>query len=153
VPPATGQSELTNQTVVKATVLLAVYGTALAFGTLVYESYRYNNVNRITVSKLVDLDEAFKIGPSSLRVKNPEFLKICFTGDYVYALKDARQWFAADDTEFMLALEAAGGPADVYTAKDKHRSFCSRIRLRSSCNLTGERSSCREPGMCEHRCR
>jgi hypothetical protein len=39
-------------------MLVAIYGTALAFGMLVYESYRYNNVARITVSRLEDLDEA-----------------------------------------------------------------------------------------------
>jgi hypothetical protein len=108
---------LTNQTVVKAILVLAVYGTALACGMLLYERDRYSNVNKITVSKLADMEEAFEVGPSSLRVRNPEFLKVCFTGDYVHALKDAKQWFAADDTEFMPALEAAGGPADVYNGE------------------------------------
>jgi hypothetical protein len=108
---------LTNQTVVKAMVLLAVYGTALAIGMLVYESCRYNNVSKITVSKLADLDEVFEVGPSSLRVRNPEFLKVCFTGDYVHALKDAKQWFAADEAEFAPALEAAGGSADTYNGE------------------------------------
>ena len=96
---------------------MVVYGTAIAFGILAYNSYRYNNVTRITVSKFADLDKAFEVGPSSLRVRNPEFLKVCFTGDYVHALKDAKQWFAADVSEFMPALSAAGGPADVYNGK------------------------------------
>jgi hypothetical protein len=47
-------------------------------------------------------------------VRDPEFLKVCFAADYVYALKDAQAWFAPDETEFMPALEAAGGLADSF---------------------------------------
>ena len=80
----------------------------------VYMSHRYSNVSKIIVSKLTDFDETFEVNASSLRVRNPEFLKVCFAGDYVYALKDARQWFAADEIEFAPVLAAAGGPADIY---------------------------------------
>jgi hypothetical protein len=113
---------LTIRTAGKAIILSAIYGTVLVFAWAVYSSYGDSNVSRITVSKLSDLDEAFEVGTSSLRVRNPEFLKVCFAGDYVYALKDARQWFAAKDTEFMPALRAAGGPADTFN-DDEHSSI------------------------------
>jgi hypothetical protein len=113
---------LTIKTAVKAIVLLAVYGTALACALLVHRSYLYGNVNRIAVSKLSDLEEVFEVGASSLRVRNSEFRKVCFTGDYVFALKDAQQWFRADQAEFKRALRAAGGPADAFNG-DEHSSI------------------------------
>jgi hypothetical protein len=113
---------LTIKTAVKAIVLLAVYGTALALGLLVYRSYLYGNVSTIAVSDLSDLDEAFVIGSASLRVRNREFTKVCFAGDFAYALKDARQWFDPKDAQFTAALRAAGGPADAYN-DDNHSSI------------------------------
>ena len=62
---------LTNQKVLKEIMLMVVYGTAIAFGILAYDSYRYNNVTRINVSMLAGLDEAFEVGPSGLRARNP----------------------------------------------------------------------------------
>lgn len=106
----------------RAIALLVVCWTALAIVLLLHSSYRDSNVSRITVSKLDDLDQAFEVGASSLRIRNPEFLKVCFAGDYVYALKDAQQWFTAEDTEFMQAFRAAGGPADVFN-DDEHSSI------------------------------
>jgi hypothetical protein len=108
---------LTIRTIVKMMVLFSVYGTVLVFALLVHVSHRYSNVSKITVLRLADLDEAFEVGTSRLRVRNPEFLKVCFAGDYVYALKDAKQWFAGNEAEFMPALEAAGGPADTYNGE------------------------------------
>lgn len=115
-------SELTIRTAVKAIVLLAVYGTALALALLVYRSYLYGNVRTIAVSDLSDLDEAFEVGNASLRVRNREFTKVCFAGDFAYALKDARRWFDPKDTQFAVALRAAGGPADAYN-DDEHSSI------------------------------
>ena len=103
-------------------VLLAVYGTALALALLAYRSYLYGNVSTIVVSDLSDLDEAFVVGSTSLRVRNREFTKVCFAGDYTYALKDARQWFDPNDTQFTAALRAAGGSADAYN-DDNHSSI------------------------------
>lgn len=110
------------KTAVKAIVLLAVYGTALALALLVYRSYLYGNVRTIAVSDLSDLDEAFEVGNASLRVRNREFTRVCFAGDYTYALKDARQWFDPRDIQFSAALRAAGGPADTYN-DDNHSSI------------------------------
>jgi hypothetical protein len=45
----------------KAIALLVIYGTALQLASAVYSSYRYNNVIKITVSKLSDLDEVFEV--------------------------------------------------------------------------------------------
>jgi hypothetical protein len=111
---ACGREELTLRTAGTAMGLLAALGAALVFALLAYVSYRDSNVSRIAVSKLSDLEEVFEIGASSLRVRSPEFREVCFTGDYVYALKDARQWFRTDQTEFKRALGAAGGPADAF---------------------------------------
>jgi hypothetical protein len=105
---------LNIRTAAKALALSVVYGTALLFALAVYNSCRYSNVSTVAVSRLSDLDETFEVGTSRLRVKNPEYLKVCFSGDYVYALKDARQWFPANDIEFAPVLAAAGGPADTY---------------------------------------
>ena len=105
---------MTVRTIGKAIALLAAYGTAFAFAELIYVTYRYSNVRTIAVSSLSDLDDVFEVGTSSLKVKSPEFLKVCFAADYVYALKDAQKWFAPDDTEFAPALEAAGGLADTF---------------------------------------
>lgn len=105
---------MTIRTVAKAITLLAVYGTALLIALEVYSSYRYSNVKKITVSKLSDLDEVFEVGASSLTVRNPEFLKVCLAADYVYALKDAAEWFGPNEIEFTSALEAAGGLADTF---------------------------------------
>lgn len=113
---------MTIKTAVKAIVLLAVYGTALALALLAYRSYLYGNVSTIAISDLSDLDEAFVIGSASLRVRNREFTKVCFAGDFAYALKDARQWFDPKDNQFTVALRAAGGPADVYN-DDNHSSI------------------------------
>lgn len=111
-----------DQVIVRIIVLLAVYGTVLVFGFLLYCSYRDSNVSRISVSKLSDLDKEFEISLWGVRVRNPKFLKVCFAGNYVHALKDAQQWFAAKDTEFKSALRAAGGPADVFN-DDDHSSI------------------------------
>ena len=113
---------MTIKTAVKAAVLLAVYGTALALALLAYRSYLYGNVSTIAVSDLSDLDEAFVVGSASLRVRNREFTKVCFAGDFSYALKDARQWFDPKDRQFTVALRAAGGPADAYN-DDNHSSI------------------------------
>lgn len=102
----------------KAIALLAVYGTALAFTLLAYWDYRDSNISRAVVSKLSDLAQEFEIGDTSLTVKNPEFFKVCLAGDYVYALKDARQWFAGGESEFISALQAAGGRADTFNGEE-----------------------------------
>lgn len=114
--------ELSIKTAVKAIVLLAVYGTALALALLVYRSYLYGNVSTIAVSDLSDLDEAFEVRNASLRVRNREFTKVCFVGDFAHALKDARQWFDPKDPQFTVPLRAAGGPADAYN-DDNHSSI------------------------------
>lgn len=113
---------IAGQIVGRTIALLAVYGTVLVLGFLLYSSYRDSNVSIISVSKLSDFDGEFEVGVWDVRVKNPKFLKVCFTGDYVHALKDAKQWFAAEDTEFKVALRAAGGPADVFN-DDEHSSI------------------------------
>jgi hypothetical protein len=113
---------LTIKTAVKTIVLLAVYGTALALALLAYRSYLYGNVSTIAVSDLSDLDETFVVGSASLRVRNREFTKVCFAGDFTYPLKDARQWFDPKDTQFTAALRAAGGPTDAYN-DDNHSSI------------------------------
>jgi hypothetical protein len=113
---------LTIKTAVKAIVLLAVYGTALALALFAYRSYLYGNVRTVAVSDLSDLDEAFVVGSASLRVRNREFTKVCFAGDFAYALKDAGQWFDPKDSQFAVALRAAGGPADAYN-DDNHSSI------------------------------
>jgi hypothetical protein len=110
----TGRDELTIRTSGKLIALLAVYGMAFLCALLVYLSYRDSHVSRITVSTLSDLEKEFVVGNSGLRVRDPEFFKVCFAGNYVYALKDAQHWFAANDTEFMPALRTAGGRADVF---------------------------------------
>jgi hypothetical protein len=122
VDALTTGGELTIKTAIKAVVLLAVYGTALALALLAYRSYLYGNVRTIVVSDLSDLDEAFVVGSKSLRVRNREFTKVCFAGDYTYALKDARQWFDPKNAQFTAALRAAGGSADVYN-DDNHSSI------------------------------
>jgi hypothetical protein len=112
-------NELASRILIKAAALLAVYGTALAFAWLAYLDYRDSNIRRITVSKLSDLEQEFEVGDAVLRVKNPEFLKVCFAGDYAYALKDARQWFGAADADFIPALRAAGGRADSFNGEEQ----------------------------------
>lgn len=106
----------------QAIAILVILEAALAFAVLAYVSWRDSNVNTIAVSRLSDLEEAFEIGASSLRVKNPDFLKICFTGDFVHALKDAQGWVRADETEFKRALRAAGGRADPFNG-DAHSAI------------------------------
>ena len=116
-PSTNGRGELKIRVLGRAIALLVVYGTALQLASAVNSSYRYGNVTNITVSKLSDLDEVFEVRASSLRVKNPEFLKVCFATDYVYSLQDAKQWFAADQAEFNGALQAAGGSADTFNSE------------------------------------
>lgn len=113
---------MTNRTAVKAIVLLAIYGAALALALLAYRSHLYGNVRTISVSDLSDLDEAFVVEGASLRVRNREFTKVCLAGDFTYPLKDARQWFDPKDTQFTAALRAAGGPTDSYN-DDNHSSI------------------------------
>ncbi|MES2192932.1 MAG: hypothetical protein V4517_00830 [Pseudomonadota bacterium] len=94
--------------------VLVIIEAALGFVLLAYVSWRDSNVSTIAVSRLSDMEEVFEVGASSLRIRNPEFLKICFTGDFVHALKDAQDWFRADETEFKRPLRAAGGRADPF---------------------------------------
>ena len=103
----------------KAIALLIIYGAALQLGLAVYSTYRYTNVSKIIVSKLSDLDEVFEIGPSSIRVKNPEVLMVCFANDYVYSLQDAKHWFVGNEGGFKAVLEAAGGTADSFNGEGK----------------------------------
>jgi hypothetical protein len=105
---------LTIRIKAKVIALLAVYGTAFVCAVLVYFSWRDSNVTKIEVSTIADFATQFEVGESSLRVKDPEILRVCFVGDYVHALKDARYWFGADETEFKTALRAAGGRADAF---------------------------------------
>ncbi len=72
----------------------------------------------------------FEIGTSNLQVRNPEFLKVCFAGDYVYALEDARKWFSVNEAEFMRALDAAGGRGDTFNGERKFvdRSALAHVR-------------------------
>ena len=94
-------------------------GEIVRLGLHAYQRIRDRNVSTIVVSKLSDLDPVFDVSSSSLRVRNPEFLKVCLSGDYFFALKDAKQWFAGDDAAgFAPVLEAAGGPADVYNGEE-----------------------------------
>jgi hypothetical protein len=50
---------------------------ALQLALAVYSTYRHSNISKNEVSKLSDLEELFELGPSSLRVKNPEFRMVC----------------------------------------------------------------------------
>jgi hypothetical protein len=111
MPLAGREDELTIRTIGKTIALLAVYGTAFAFAELIYVSYRYSNVSAIAVSKL---DGVFEVGASSLRVRDPGFLKVCFAGEYAYALENAQNRVAPNEIEFKPALEAAGGLADSF---------------------------------------
>ena len=95
-------------------------GCAAIASTLIgYQSWRDSNVRKITINSLSDLGGEFEIGDTGIRVRDPEVLKVCFAGDYVYALKDSRYWFAADDTEFASALRAAGGRADAFNGEER----------------------------------
>jgi hypothetical protein len=107
------------QVPIKVIAWIAVCSAAIASTLLAYQSYRDSNVSSILVSNLSDLGGEFEIGNTALRVRNPEVLKVCFAGDYVYALKDAQYWFAADDAEFELALRAAGGRADIFNGDER----------------------------------
>jgi hypothetical protein len=102
---------------IRSVTLLVVYGAVLALGWVAYLDYRDSNVSRIVVSTLSDLEQEFEVSDSSLRIKNPEFTKICLAGDYAYALQDARQWFGALDADSMQALRAAGGRNDSFNAE------------------------------------
>jgi hypothetical protein len=113
---------LTLRTAGRATALLAAFGAVLVLVLLAHVFYRDGNVDRIKVSKLSDLEDVFEVSASRLRVRNPEFRMVCFTGDYVYALKDAEQWFRKDGAEFERALRAAGGRADAFN-DDEHSSI------------------------------
>jgi hypothetical protein len=106
----------------QAIAILVILGAVLGFVLLAYASWRDSNVSTIAVARLSDLEEVFEVGASSLRVKKPGFLKICFTGDFVHALKDAQDWFRADETEFKPALRAAGGRADPFNG-DQYSSI------------------------------
>lgn len=108
-----------SRTLSRIIALLAVYGTALAIALLAYFQYRDSNVRRIVVSRISDLEEVFEIGDATLRVKDREFLKLCFAGDYAYALKDARQWFSKSEGDFLPALRAAGGYADSFNGEEQ----------------------------------
>lgn len=127
---------MTIKTAVKAIALLAVYGTALALALLAYRSYLYGNVSTIVVSDLSDLDEAFVVGGASLRVRNREFTKVCFAGDFAYALKDARQWFDPKDLTSRWHFGRLAGRLTHIMATIIRRSFCCRISPLSSCNWT-----------------
>jgi hypothetical protein len=102
------------RTVIKAVALLAACGTAFLFALAIYNQYRYSNVKTIAVTKLSDVDEVFEVGSSGLRVRDPEFLIVCFAADYVHALEHARKWLAPNEAAFARALEAAGGLADTF---------------------------------------
>ena len=130
-------SELNINIAVKTIVLLAAYGTAFAFALLVYRSYLHGNVGTIAVSDLSDLDEAFEVGSASLRVRNREFSKVCFVGDFVYSLKDARRWFDPKDPQFTRPFGRLAGRLMPTTTTNIRRSFCCRIHPPSSCNWTG----------------
>lgn len=102
---------------IKAITLLAACVAALAAISLAHQLCRDSNVSRIAVSNIWDLHREFDIRDAKMRVRNPEVLRVCFAGDYVYALKDARRWFAAGDAEFDPVLQAAGGRADVFNGE------------------------------------
>ncbi len=127
---------MTIKTAVKATALLAVYGTAVALALLVYRSYLYGYVRTIAVSDLSDLDEAFVVGSASLRVRNREFTKVCFAGDFAYALEDARQWFDPEDPNSRWHFGRRAVRLMHITTIITRRSFCCHMFPLSSCNWT-----------------
>jgi hypothetical protein len=103
---------MTFKTIAKVVIGAVVAMVALELGMETYFSYRYSNVSKIVVSRLPDLDRVFEAGDSNRKIKNPEFLVVCFSADYVYALESAQKWFAPGEAEFAPALSAAGGLAD-----------------------------------------
>jgi hypothetical protein len=105
---------MTFKTIVKTVITLSVAVVVLVVGLDAYVAHRYGKVKEIAVSKLSDVDEAFEVGASSLKVRNPEFRIVCLVGDYVDSLAEAKTWLAPNDAEFMPALEAAGGLADTF---------------------------------------
>lgn len=108
---------MTIRTSTKVIALLGVYAVAMLLCGVAYVSFRDRNVTSIKVVQFSQLDQDFELVGSSLRVKDPDFLKVCFSKQYAYALKDAQKWFAASDTEFASVLRAAGGRADVFNGR------------------------------------
>jgi hypothetical protein len=106
----------------QAIAILVILGAALAFALLAYVSWRDSNVSTVGISRLSDLEEVFEVDASGLRLRSPEFLTVCFTGDYVHALKDSQDWFRADNTKFRRAFRAAGGRADPFNG-NQHSSI------------------------------
>src|SRR5579863_9346276 len=104
---------------IKVFTLLAIYSAAFQIWSNILLSYLEENVRITAVSKVDDLESFFEISGSSARVKDPKFKTICFAGDHVYALGDAKHWFAKNEIGWISVLRAARGAADIFNGKDR----------------------------------
>jgi hypothetical protein len=98
----------------KALAFLASFLVIVVCGWLVLFSTRYRDVNSGSISNLSDLDKFLVEGPLGWTIRSKEFDIICFTGNYVFALSQAKSFLPPNEANTRSALRFAGGVADLF---------------------------------------
>jgi hypothetical protein len=95
-------------------ISLTFFAAIIGCGSFFFFSYRYRDISSTEISRLSDFDEFLAATPLGSTVKNKEFDMICFTGNYVFALGQARSFLPADEVNSRSILELAGGLGDLF---------------------------------------
>jgi hypothetical protein len=93
---------------------LALFAVILACGLLFLFSYRYRDISSAAISQLSDFNKFLMVTPLGWTIKNAEFDTICFTGNNVFALAQAKSFLSPNEANTRSALGFAGGLADLF---------------------------------------
>jgi hypothetical protein len=93
---------------------LALLAVIVACGSVFLFSYRYRDISSDVISDLSDFNKFLVGTPSGWTIKNAEFDTICFTGNNVFALAQAKSFLSPNESNSRSALGFAGGLGDMF---------------------------------------
>jgi hypothetical protein len=100
----------------KALAFLASFLVIVVCGLVFLFSYRYRDINSASISNLSDFDKFLVASPLGWTIRSKEFDTICFTGNYVFALSQAKSFLPPNEANTRSALRFAGGVADLFNS-------------------------------------
>ena len=98
----------------KALSFLVSSVVLLACGLVLVLFFRYRDINSASISNLSDFDKFLVAGPQGWTIRGSEFDTICFTGNYVFALAQAKSFLSPNEANTRSVLGFAGGFGDLF---------------------------------------
>jgi len=94
--------------------VLALLAVMVACGLVFLFSYRYRDISSDVISDLSDFNKFLVSTSAGWAIKNAEFDTVCFTGNNVFALAQAKSFLSPNESNWRSALGFAGGLGDMF---------------------------------------